>query len=224
MRLLLAEDEQELSRALVAILKHSGYTVDAVYDGQDALEYAQAAEYDGILLDVMMPKLDGFEVIKRLRQDGNTTPVLFLTARTEVDDRIRGLDLGADDYLSKPFDMGELLARIRAMTRRKEEFHPGVLSCGDLTLDRASFELSVPGKEPVRLAGREFQMLEMLMTSPGHVISVDTFMERIWADGDAETSVVWVYISNLRKKLAALGAHAEIKATRGVGYSIHPVE
>ena len=221
MRLLLAEDERELSRALVKILGHGGYTVDAVYDGNDALDYAQSADYDGILLDVMMPGMDGFEVLKRLREGGNTTPVLFLTARTEVDDRIKGLDLGADDYLAKPFDMGELLARIRAMTRRKEEFHPGELTCGDLTLDRASFELRTPGKPPVHLAGREFQMMEMLMTSPGHVISVDTFMERIWADGEAEASVVWVYISNLRKKLQALEAHAEIKATRGVGYSIH---
>ena len=141
MRLLLADDEKELSNALVAILKHSNYTVDAVYNGTDALDYALTGEYDGIILDVMMPGLDGMEVLKKLRDEGISTPVLFLTAKTEVDDRIRGLDLGADDYLPKPFDMGELLARVRAMLRRKEDFAPANLSCGNLTLDRSGYDL-----------------------------------------------------------------------------------
>lgn len=220
MRLLLAEDEEELSRALAVILKHANYTVDAVCDGKDALDYGLSGEYDGIILDIMMPKMQGTEVLKRLRDAGITTPVLFLTAKSDISDRINGLDLGADDYLTKPFDMGELLARIRAMTRRKGEFSQTVLTCGNLSLDRNSYELSVAGKDPVRLSGREFQMMEMLMTSPGRVISVDHFMDHIWADGDADTNVVWVYISNLRKKLASLGSTAEIRATRGVGYSI----
>ncbi len=221
MRLLLADDEKELANALVAILKHSNYTVDAVYNGTDALDYALAGNYDGIILDVMMPGMDGMEVLKKIRENGLSTPVLFLTAKTEVDDRIKGLDLGADDYLPKPFDMGELLARVRAMLRRKEDFAPTDLSCGNLTLDRAGYELATPGRDKVHLSGREFQMMEMLMTSPGRVISVDTFMDRIWADGDADVNVVWVYISNLRKKLTALEATCEIKASRGVGYSIN---
>lgn len=220
MRLLLAEDEEELSRALVVILRHANYTVDAVYDGQDALDYGLSGEYDGIILDIMMPKMQGTEVLKKLRAAGITAPVLFLTAKSDVSDRINGLDLGADDYLTKPFDMGELLARIRAMTRRKGEFSQTVLTCGNLSLDRNSYELSTPGKDPVRLSGREFQMMEMLMTSPGRVISVEHFMDHIWADGDVDTNVVWVYISNLRKKLAGLGSTAEIRAARGLGYSI----
>ena len=221
MKLLLADDEKELSNALVAILKHSNYTVDAVYNGNDALDYALAGDYDGIILDIMMPGLDGMEVLKKLRAEHISTPVLFLTARTEVDDRIKGLDLGADDYLPKPFDMGELLARVRAMLRRKEDFAPSNLSCGNLTLDRASYELSTPDHEKIHLASREFQMMEMLMTSPGRIIPVDSFMDRIWSDGEADVNVVWVYISNLRKKLNSLEATCEIKASRGVGYSIN---
>lgn len=220
MRLLLADDEKELSNALVAILKHSNYTVDAVYNGTDALDYALTGEYDGIILDIMMPGMDGTTVLKKIRENGLSTPVLFLTAKTEVEDRIKGLDLGADDYLPKPFDMGELLARVRAMLRRKEDFAPTNLSCGNLTLDRAGYELKTKDHDGIRLSGREFQMMEMLMTSPGRIISVDTFMDRIWADGEADVNVVWVYISNLRKKLSSLDATCEIKASRGVGYSI----
>lgn len=221
MKLLLADDEKELSNALVAILRHSNYTVDAVYNGTDALDYALTGDYDGIILDIMMPGMDGMEVLKRIRDKGLSTPVLFLTAKTEVDDRIKGLDLGADDYLPKPFDMGELLARVRAMLRRKEDFAPSNLSCGNLTLNRAGYELSTPDHDSIHLSGREFQMMEMLMTSPGRIISVDSFMDRIWADGEADVNVVWVYISNLRKKLTSLGATCEIKASRGVGYSIN---
>jgi len=223
MRLLLADDEKELSNALVAILKHSSYTVDAVYNGLDALDYALTGKYDGIILDIMMPDLDGTEVLKRLRSREISTPVLFLTAKSEVDDRIKGLDLGADDYLTKPFDMGELLARIRAMLRRKSDFSPVNLTCGNLTLDRTGYELFTPKHNKIRLAGREFQMMEMLMSSPGRIISVDTFMSRIWADGEADVNVVWVYISNLRKKILSLDATCVIKASRGVGYSINEI-
>ena len=221
MRLLLADDEVELSNALVAILKHSNYTVDAVYNGIDALDYALTGEYDGIILDIMMPGMDGTEVLKKIREKGLSTPVLFLTAKTEVDDRIKGLDLGADDYLPKPFDMGELLARVRAMLRRKTEFTQANLTCGNLTLSRSDYEIETPGHDKIRLSSKEFQMLEMLMTSPGRVISVDNFMDHIWPDAEADINVVWVYISNLRKKLVSLDATCEIKASRGLGYSIH---
>lgn len=221
MKLLLADDEKELVSALVAILKHSNYTVDAVYNGTDALDYALAGDYDGIILDIMMPGMDGMEVLKKIREKGLSTPILFLTAKTEVDDRIKGLDLGADDYLPKPFDMGELLARVRAMLRRKEDFAPANLTCGNLTLDRAGYDLITEGHDKIHLSGREFQMMEMLMTSPGRIISVDNFMDRIWSDGEADVNVVWVYISNLRKKLTSLEATCEIKASRGVGYSIN---
>lgn len=221
MKLLVADDEVELVNALVAILKHSNYTVDAVYNGTDALDYALTGDYDGIILDIMMPGMDGTEVLSKIRAEGLSTPVLFLTAKTEVEDRIKGLDLGADDYLPKPFDMGELLARVRAMLRRKADFSQPNLTCGNLTLDRAGYELSTPDHDKIRLSGREFQMMEMLMTSPGRIISVDTFMDRIWADGEADVNVVWVYVSNLRKKLTSLEASCEIKASRGLGYSIN---
>ena len=220
MRLLLADDEKELSAALTAVLEHNHYSVDAVYDGQDALDYALTENYDGIILDIMMPKKSGLEVLAELRRSNINTPILMLTAKSEVNDRVTGLDTGADDYLTKPFAMSELLARIRAMTRRRSEFSPNVLSMGRITLNRANFELSGE-KASYRLGNKEFQMLEMLMSNPGRLISTEQFMERIWGyDTEAEVSVVWVYISYLRKKLAALDAGVEIRATRGVGYSL----
>lgn len=275
MRLLLAEDEEDLSRALVAVLKHNNYSVDAVYDGAEALDYIENSEnYDGVILDIMMPKMDGITVLKTIRSHGNSVPVLMLTAKAEIDDRVEGLDSGADDYLTKPFSMKELLARIRAMTRRKADTTDSVLTFGDITLDRLTYMLTGPasiknagsiennalhtdannedngnltGKikgdntsdgqvsgnqnagNPsigtqnvgIRLANKEYQMLEMLMTNPGQIISVDQFMDRIWGyDSEAEQNVVWVYISYLRKKLASVGSTAQIKATRSVGYSI----
>ena len=220
MRILLAEDEQELSRALTAILKHSHYEVDAVYDGEDALAYGLAENYDGIILDIMMPKRDGLEVLKELRGQGVTTPVLFLTAKSEIADRIQGLDIGADDYLTKPFAMGELLARVRAMTRRRDAFQPQVLTLGNMTLDRGTFELKSPAAA-IRLSSKELQMLEMILLNAGRVFSAEQFIERIWGyDAEAEANVVWVYISYLRKKLQALSADVEIKAARGLGYSL----
>ena len=220
MRILLAEDEQELSRALTAILKHSHYEVDAVYDGEEALAYGLAENYDGIILDIMMPRRDGLEVLKELRAQGVTTPVLFLTAKSEISDRIQGLDIGADDYLTKPFAMGELLARVRAMTRRKDVFQPQVLSLGHVRVDRGNLELKGPAAA-IRLGSKEFQMLEMLMLGAGRVVSAEQFIERIWGyDAEAEANVVWVYISYLRKKLLALSADVEIKAARGLGYCL----
>ena len=197
MRLLLAEDNRELAHWLEKALVQEGFAVDCVSDGRAADHLLQGEHYAVAILDIGMPGFDGLEVVHRLRKRGQTLPVLFLTARSNVADRVKGLNAGADDYLTKPFDMRELLARIRAMTRRKEEFAQPNLACGNLSLDRSSFELTTPDHEPVRLAGREFQMMEMLMTTPGRVISVDTFMDHIWADGDADVNVVWVYISNL---------------------------
>ena len=220
MRLLLAEDEKELSKALCAVLKHNNYSVDPVYDGQDALDYGLCENYDAIILDIMMPKLDGLTVLKKLRAEGVSTPVIILTAKAEIEDRIAGLDTGADDYLTKPFAMGELLARLRALTRRKSEFSPNLLSYGNLSLNRESFELSV-GDNSIRLGNKEFQMIEMLLSNPGRLISTEQFMEHIWGyETEAEINVVWVYISYLRKKLALLGASLEIKAVRGLGYTL----
>lgn len=220
MRLLLAEDEKELSNALVTILKHNNYSVDAVYDGLEALDYLQAENYDGAILDIMMPKMDGLTVLRKLRESGSDLPVLMLTAKSEIDDRVMGLDSGADDYLTKPFATKELLARIRSMTRRQAEVTDNILRYGNIKLDRATFELSADSGS-FRLANKEFQMMEMLLANPKILISTDRFMEKIWGyDSEAEINVVWVYISYLRKKLAAISANAVIKASRGAGYSL----
>jgi DNA-binding response OmpR family regulator len=224
MRILLAEDEKEMSNALVAILKHNNYSVDAVYDGADALDYGLSDNYDVLLLDIMMPKMSGLEVLQKLREKGIHTPILMLTAKAEIEDRIQGLDMGADDYLSKPFAMGELLARVRAMSRRKSEFTPNLIELGNIKLNKENYELS-SDTSSLRLGNKEFQMLEMLMNNPKRLISTEQFMERIWGyDAEAEISVVWVYISYLRKKLASLDANIKIKAVRGVGYSLEEGE
>lgn len=220
MRLLLAEDEKSLSKALTTILSKNHYAVDAVYNGEDALEYIETGNYDGIILDIMMPKMDGLTVLKKLRQKGNLIPVLMLTAKGEVDDKVEGLDLGANDYLTKPFAAKELLARIRAMLRTQTVQSDAVLRAANLTLDRATFELS-SATGSFRLANKEFQMMEMFMCNLSHLISKERFMEKIWGnDSDAEINVVWVYISYLRKKLKALHAQVEIKAVRNAGYSM----
>ena len=219
MRILLAEDEVALAKALVKIFEANNYSIDAVHDGQDALDYLEAGNYDAAVLDIMMPKVDGITVLRKLRESGSDLPVLMLTAKSEIDDRVLGLDSGADYYLTKPFDAKELLAAVRAITRSANEVD-SKLSFGDITLDRASFELSGPGGD-VKLANKEFQMMELLMSKPGNIISVDTFMDHIWGyDTETESNVVWVYISYLRKKLAALGSKVEIKATRNAGYSL----
>lgn len=218
MRLLLAEDERDLSRALITILERSNYSVDAVYDGEEALEYIGSNNYDGLILDIMMPKTDGLTVLKKLRQQGNPIPVLLLTAKSEIDDKVTGLDAGANDYLTKPFAAKELLARIRAMTRGRTGAVNASLHAGNLTLDLASFTLSSPTGN-FRLTNKEFQMLEMLMGNPGQLISSERFLARIWGyDSEVEINVVWVYISYLRKKLTALNATVQIKAARNAGY------
>lgn len=218
MRLLLAEDEKDLSRALTAILERSNYSVDAVYDGEEALAYLNSNNYDGAILDIMMPKLDGLSVLREIRRQKNPIPILFLTAKSEIDDKVTGLDAGANDYLTKPFAAKELLARIRAMTRENTDAMNSSLHMGNLTLDLASFTLSSPSGS-FRLANKEFQILEMMMGNPGQLIPSERFLERIWGyDSEVEVNVVWVYISYLRKKLAALDATVQIKAARNAGY------
>ncbi len=221
MRLLLAEDEKELSNALVAVLKHNNYSVDPVYNGTDALSYASADNYDGIVMDIMMPGMSGLEVLREIRRKGNRVPVLLLTAKSELEDKVTGLDAGADDYLTKPFAMSELLARVRAMTRRMAEAAPtDELAFGDVKLSRSSFELTGP-KGSVRLGSKEFQMIEYMMQNPNMLISTERFMEKIWGyDSDAEINVVWVYISYVRKRFAAVGSGVTIRAARGSGYSL----
>lgn len=220
MRLLLAEDEKALSKALTAILERNNYSVDAVYDGQSALEYLETDNYDGVILDIMMPKVDGLTVLRKVRKKGNLIPILLLTAKSEVDDKVEGLDAGANDYLTKPFHSKELLARIRAITRTQSAQTTSKLTFGNVTLDQATFELST-AKGSFRLANKEFQMLELMMSNPHQLISSERFLEKIWGyDSDTEINVVWVYISYLRKKLTALHADIQIKATRNAGYSL----
>ena len=220
MRLLLAEDEKELSNALVAILTHEKYLVDAVYNGQDAIDYLEYTEYDGAILDIMMPRVDGLTVLRRIREKGNSIPVLLLTAKSEVDDRVEGLDSGADDYLTKPFAAKELLARIRAMTRRQPVLQDTNPRFGNIILNRTDCSIEGPlGKE--RLVNKEFQLMETFLINPGQIISTDRLFEKIWGyESDAEINVVWVNISLLRKKLDSVGADIKIKANRGLGYSL----
>ena len=220
MKLLLAEDERSLSKALTVILEKNNYLVDAVYDGAEALEYLRTDRYDGVILDIMMPKADGITVLKTLRACGDRTPVLLLTAKAEVDDKVLGLDSGANDYLTKPFATKELLARIRAMTRAPAVQTASELTLGNITLNCATFLLSSPYGN-FRLTGKEFQMMELMLRDPQQLISTERFYERSWGyDNDAELSVVWVYISYLRKKLTALQANVQIKATRNAGYTL----
>lgn len=219
MRLLLAEDELSLSRAIVRILEKNNYTADAVHNGEDALAYIENGDYDAVILDIMMPKMDGITVLKKLREKGNLIPILMLTAKSEIDDKVLGLDSGANDYLTKPFDTKELLARIRAMTRSQKAADSRMIF-GNISLDRATLELASPTGS-FRLANKEFQMMEIFMSNPGRLISTERLMEKIWGyDSDAEINVVWVYISYLRKKLTALHANIQIKATRNAGYSL----
>ena len=220
MRILLAEDERSLSRAICALLKKNNYSVDPVYDGEEALDYLATENYDGVILDWMMPKKDGLQVLQEMRRNGNATPVLFLTARSEIDDKVAGLDSGANDYLTKPFAVQELLARIRAMTRVAAAQADSRLRVGNVTLDCATYDLTGPSGS-YKLANKEFQMMEMLMRQPRNLISTERFMERIWGyDSEAELSVVWVYISYLRKKLTAIGANIRIRAQRNTGYCL----
>ena len=220
MKLLYAEDERPLSEAVVDILTCHKYIVDAVYNGEDAYDYAISGDYDGIILDIMMPKRDGIDVLSALRQNGCKTPILLLTAKTQVDDRIRGLDAGADDYLPKPFDMGELLARIRAMLRRREEFHPDLLSFGDLTLNMQSCTLSCRDMNFV-LPKQKYRLMEQLMTNHSIFLSSEDLLVKAWGyNAQADINNVWLYISYLRKRLSAMDSCVEIVSKRNIGYRL----
>lgn len=224
MRLLYAEDEISMSEAVTDILTYHKYIVDAVYDGEEALNYARSGQYDGIILDIMMPRLSGLEVLKKLRSEKCRTPVLLLTAKAEIEDQIQGLDLGADDYLPKPFPMNLLLARVRAMLRRREEFTPDILNCGNIRLNRQSYELAGIGQSFV-LPKLEYQLMELLMLNQGIYLSTEELLVRVWGyDTDAELGTVWVYISYLRKRLSALNANVSINAKRNVGYTLEVSE
>ena len=218
MRLLIAEDEVDLAEALTAFFEKNHFSVDAVHNGADAYEYAVSSGYDAVILDVMMPRMNGIQVLERLRAEGVKTPIMMLTAKGQKNDRITGFNAGADDYLPKPFDPDELLSRVRAMLRRGETYRPTVLAYGDLTLDPGSGLLTC-GDKSLRLSGREFQVLELFMRSPRQVFSAERIMELVWGwDNEAEINVVWVNISNLRKKLRSIGSRVSLRANRGLGY------
>ncbi len=220
MKLLLAEDEKALSDAVVDILTYHKYIVDAVYNGEDAFDYAMYGDYDGIILDIMMPKRDGLDVLSDLRRNGYKKPVLMLTAKSQISDRIRGLDAGADDYLPKPFDMGELLARIRAMLRRREEFHPNILEYGDISLNVENGMLSCKDKSVV-LPKQEYRMMEQLLLNHSMYMSTEDLLEKVWGfNADADINSVWLYISYLRKRLSGLNSKVEIISRRSFGYKL----
>lgn len=218
MRLLIAEDDPRLLKTLTHIFESSRFVVDGVTNGKDAFEYASTEEYDGLVLDIMMPGMDGIEVLQRLRKMNITTPALFLTARTEVEQRVEGLDAGADDYLAKPFAASELLARTRAMLRRKDNYVPDLLNFNGLVLNRSTWQLTFGGQSRT-LSGREFQILEMLMQRPDNIVPTEMLMTHIWGwDTNVDVSVVWVHISNVRKKLGEIKAPVEIRFVRNAGY------
>lgn len=221
MRILLAEDEKSLSNALVTILKHNNYSVDAVYNGEDALDYVLSDNiYDLVILDIMMPKLDGISVLKEIRKHKISVPIIMLTAKSDIQDKVIGLDGGADDYLTKPFNVEELLARIRSVTRRKGEINNNNLTYDDLTLNRSTFELECNGNK-VLLTNKEYQIIELLMLHKGQMIPMDKIMDKIWGfDSNADTNVIWTYISYLRKKLTSINSKVGIKANRNIGYSL----
>lgn len=219
MRILLAEDERPLARALVKIFEKNHYSADAVYDGEEALRYLEGGNYDVAVMDIMMPKLDGVTALRRLRAAGNALPVLLLTAKAETDDKVLGLDSGANYYLTKPFETKELLAALRTITRTQPEVD-SKLSFGNITLDRSTFELASPHGS-FRLANKEFQMMELFLSNPRAILPAERLMEKIWGfDSEAEINVVWVYVSYLRKKLAALRADVVLRSSRNAGYSL----
>ena len=219
MRLLLAEDEQTIARALKVMLEKNKYSVDVVHDGETALDYICAADYDALILDIMMPKMDGIAVLTAARRRGVTTPALFLTAKAEVEDRVAGLDAGADDYLPKPFAASEFLARVRALVRRSGAYAAPVLCFGNVRLDCGQYALCAKGE--LRLNNREYQLMELFLRHPRQVFSTERLLECVWGlDSEVEVDVVWTYIGFLRKKLKQLEADVEIRTIRGAGYAL----
>lgn len=220
MRLLLAEDERDLSHALAAILKMQGYEMDPAYDGEEAYKLAHSNAYDVMIFDIMMPKKDGITLLKELRAEGNRTPVLLLTAKAEIENRVEGLDSGADDYLTKPFAMKELLARIRSLTRRSgENYTPSRISMGSVTLDTENLELK--SETSVRLGSKEAELLEFFMRNPGKEISTMDLFNHVWGmEKDQDPEIVWVYVSYLRKKLQWVGANLSIEGEHGGSFKL----
>ncbi len=224
MRLLIAEDDTKLLKSLKHIFESNKYMVDTVSNGIDAYNFAETGEYDGIVLDIMMPGMDGVEVLKKIRAKAISTPVLFLTAKTEVYQRVEGLDAGADDYLPKPFSTQELLARVRAMLRRKDNYSPEIIEVEGLKLNRSTYEL-LYGSNTASLSGREYQIVEMLMQRPNFVVTSDEFLSHVWGwNSEVDVSVIWVHISNIRKKLMAMKAPIEIRFVRGAGYKLEVIK
>lgn len=220
MRILIAEDEVSIAKALEVMLRKNKYAVDIVHNGLDARDYIDQYSYDGIVLDIMMPKMDGLTVLREIRKQGNKTPVLFLTAKSEIEDRVAGLDAGADDYLPKPFATSEFLARVRALTRRSENYISSILTFGNTTLDCGQYTLSVES-QTAKLNNKEFQLIQLFMSHPHRVFSSEHLMETVWGlDCDSEMDVVWTYIGFLRKKLKQLNAAIEIRTIRGAGYAL----
>ncbi len=220
MRILIAEDESEVAKALKIMLERSHFAVDTVDNGRDALDYLTGGQYDVAVLDIMMPGMDGLEVLERLRAQGRSLPVLLLTAKSEIEDRVTGLDAGADDYLTKPFAASEFVARVKALTRRIQNFTPQVITLGSLSLDCNSFLLSGPSGS-LRLNNKEFQMMELFLRNPRNIFSTAQLMERIWGcDSESGMDVVWTYIAFLRKKLKHLEADVQLRTIRGAGYTL----
>ena len=220
MKILLAEDEVDLNNVVTRYLKKNGYSVDSVLDGEEALDYLEYSEYDLLILDIMMPKVDGFEVIKKLRDKGNHTSVLMLTARDSADDKVKGLDLGADDYIVKPFDFNELMARIRAVVRRKYGNSSNKLVIGDLILDTSEKSVTRAGKQ-IELTGKEYEVLEYLMQSKNRILSRDQIKEHVWDfDYEGDSNIIDVLIKNIRKKIDIEAGKQIIYTKRGLGYVI----
>lgn len=223
MKILIAEDEIEIARALKVLLEKQKYSVDIVHSGDDAWDYLQQTRYDVVVLDIMMPGKSGLEVLALMRREKMAVPVLLLTAKSEIEDRVSGLDAGADDYLTKPFAASELMARIRALGRRSENYAERILKAGNTSLDCNRFELSANGCR-IRLNNKEYQLMELFFSHPRYVFSTSHLMEKIWGrETDTEIDVVWTYIGFLRKKLKTLGADVEIQTVRGAGYSLEEI-
>ncbi len=223
MRILIADDEVSITRALKVILEKNKFSVDTVFNGTDALDYITNTNYDAAVLDIMMPGMSGLDVLTKVRAAGIKTPVMLLTAKSEVEDRVKGLDCGADDYLPKPFATSEFLARVRALTRRSESYTHSLISVGNLQLDCSRFMLCC-GSETVSLSNKEYQLMELFMRNPHHVFSSERIMELIWGyEAEAEIDVIWTYISFLRKKLKQIGSEMELKTIRGAGYSLEEI-
>lgn len=218
MKILFAEDDRDLSSVIARVLQYNKFDVHTAYDGAEALEFLENEKFDVLVLDIMMPKIDGITVVKRLRERGNPIPILLLTALAETDDKVSGLDAGADDYLTKPFVIKELLARIRAIARRSSELQNSY-SIGNLTLNPNTFELQAQGH--IRLTNKEYRLMELLIRNKNILLSTERLMEEVWElDSEAEINTVWVFISSLRKKLTQIQADYTIKAVRGVGYQL----